>query len=105
MNGPTMPGTLRLAGIERRSPRLARLTATSPLAAIRIVFFVNGALFASWASRIPALSDRAGATPGILGLALLAPAVGAIVAMPTACRSWLPRCCWSDWPTRPSTCR
>ena len=50
--------------------------------AITVVFFVNGALFASWASRIPALSDRVGATPGTLGLALLAPAVGAIVAMP-----------------------
>jgi hypothetical protein len=46
------------------------------------VFFVNGALFASWASRIPALSDRAGATTGVLGLALLAPALGAVVAMP-----------------------
>jgi MFS family permease len=51
-------------------------------AAITIVFFVNGALFASWASRIPALSDHVNATPGTLGLALLAPAVGAIVAMP-----------------------
>jgi MFS family permease len=51
-------------------------------AGITVVFFVNGALFASWASRIPALSDRVGATPGMLGLALLAPAVGAIVAMP-----------------------
>jgi MFS family permease len=54
----------------------------SPRAAITAVFFVNGALFASWASRIPALSDRAGATTGVLGLALLAPAVGALVAMP-----------------------
>jgi predicted MFS family arabinose efflux permease len=53
-----------------------------PRAAITAVFFVNGALFASWASRIPALSDRAGATTGELGLALLAPALGAVVAMP-----------------------
>ncbi|MDX6665073.1 MAG: hypothetical protein QOG68_1279 [Solirubrobacteraceae bacterium] len=51
-------------------------------AAITVVFFVNGALFASWASRIPALSDRAGASTGLLGLALLAPAVGAVVTMP-----------------------
>jgi hypothetical protein len=56
---------------------------SGPLVAIRAVFFVNGALFASWASRIPALSDRVGAQPGVLGLALLAPAVGAIVTMPT----------------------
>jgi predicted MFS family arabinose efflux permease len=54
----------------------------SPLAGITAVFFVDGALFASWASRIPALSDHVGATPGTLGLALLAPAVGAVVAMP-----------------------
>jgi MFS family permease len=54
----------------------------SPRAAITAVFFVNGALFASWASRIPALSDHVGATTGVLGLALLAPALGAVVAMP-----------------------
>src|SRR5205807_413463 len=54
----------------------------SPRAGITVVFFVNGALFASWASRIPALSDRVGATTGALGLALLAPALGAIIAMP-----------------------
>lgn len=62
------------------------MKAISPLTAIRVVFFVNGALFASWASRIPALSDRVRATPGTLGLALLAPAVGAILAMPTVGR-------------------
>jgi hypothetical protein len=54
----------------------------TPRTAITAVFFVNGALFASWVSRIPALSDRAGASTGVLGLALLAPALGAIVAMP-----------------------
>jgi len=55
----------------------------SPRFAITAVFFVNGALFSSWASRIPALSDRVDATTGVLGLALLAPAVGAVIAMPT----------------------
>jgi MFS transporter len=54
----------------------------SARAGITAVFFVNGALFASWASRIPALSHQVGATTGDLGLALLAPAVGAVVAMP-----------------------
>jgi hypothetical protein len=58
----------------------------SPRAGVTVVFFVNGALFASWASRIPALSDRVGATTGALGLALLAPAVAAIIAMPTVGR-------------------
>jgi predicted MFS family arabinose efflux permease len=54
----------------------------NPRTAITVVFFVNGALFASWASRIPALSDRVGASTGALGLALLAPAAGAVVTMP-----------------------
>jgi len=51
-------------------------------AAITVVFFVNGALFASWAARIPAIADHVGASTGALGLALLGPAVGALVAMP-----------------------
>src|SRR4029078_10342758 len=51
-------------------------------AAITIVFFANGALFASWASRIPALADRTDATTAALGRALLAPPVGALVTMP-----------------------
>jgi predicted MFS family arabinose efflux permease len=50
--------------------------------AITAVFFVDGALFATWASRIPALSDRVGAGAGILGLCLLAPAAAAVVSMP-----------------------
>jgi hypothetical protein len=53
-----------------------------PRAAITAVFFVDGALFATWASRIPALSDRAGASAGVLGLCLLAPAVAAVVSIP-----------------------
>jgi len=50
--------------------------------AITAIFFVNGALFASWASRIPAIADHVGVTTGQLGLALLSPAVGAILTMP-----------------------
>jgi MFS family permease len=50
--------------------------------AITAVFFVDGALFATWASRIPALSDHVGASAGILGLCLLAPAAAAVVSMP-----------------------
>lgn len=54
----------------------------TPRAAVTLVFFLNGALFASWATRIPALADRTDASDGELGLVLLAPAVGALVAMP-----------------------
>ena len=50
--------------------------------AITAVFFVDGALFATWASRIPALSDQVHAGAGILGLCLLAPAAAAVVSMP-----------------------
>ncbi len=49
---------------------------------ITTVFFVDGALFATWVSRIPALSGRVGAGTGLLALALLAPAVAALVTMP-----------------------
>ncbi|MBV8221547.1 MAG: MFS transporter [Solirubrobacterales bacterium] len=68
------------------SVRVLRVNAR---AGITAAFFVNGALFATWASRIPALSSRVGATTGVLGLALLAPAVGAVIAMPLVGR-WLP---------------
>jgi MFS family permease len=50
--------------------------------AITAVFFVDGALFGTWVSRIPALSDHVHADPGILGLCLLAPAAAAVVSMP-----------------------
>ena len=61
---------------------IASTRAGSARVGITVVFFVNGALFATWASRIPALSNRVDATTGVLGLALLAPAVGAVVAIP-----------------------
>lgn len=50
--------------------------------AITAVFFVDGALFGTWASRIPALSDQVHADSGVLGLCLLAPAAAAVVSMP-----------------------
>lgn len=60
-------------------PRAPRI---SPRWAITAVFFVDGALFATWASRIPALSDHVHAGAGVLGLCLLAPAAAAVVSMP-----------------------
>ena len=50
--------------------------------AITTVFFVDGALFGTWASRIPALSDHVHAGAAVLGLCLLAPAAAAVVSMP-----------------------
>ena len=50
--------------------------------ALGTVFFVNGAIFASWAARIPAVAGGLELSPGALGLALLCQAAGAPVAMP-----------------------
>lgn len=52
--------------------------------AVAALFFYNGALFASWASRIPAVQSAHGLSHGALGLALLAIGLGAVVAMPVA---------------------
>jgi predicted MFS family arabinose efflux permease len=59
------------------SPRVAR-------AAISGVFLVHGAVVGSFATRIPFIRDRLDLSPGALGLALLLPSVGALLAMPVA---------------------
>lgn len=60
---------------ENPVPVAARLSAAT-------VFFVNGAVFGSWVSRIPEVQSRLGIGEGVLGLALLAMAIGALAAMP-----------------------
>ena len=50
--------------------------------ATRIVFALNGGLFATWVSRIPAVRDELDATERGLGFALLFVAVGSMIAMP-----------------------
>ena len=55
--------------------------------AITTIFFANGALVATWASRIPAIADHVGTTTGQLGLALLFPAIGAVATMPLVGRA------------------
>ena len=52
--------------------------------AVRALFFLNGMLFATWASRIPAVQAAHHLGNGALGLALFAIALGAVVAMPLA---------------------
>ncbi len=51
------------------------------------VFFVNGAVLASWVPRIPDVQERLGLGEGALGIALLGVAAGALVAMPLAGRA------------------
>lgn len=54
--------------------------------ATRVVFAANGALFATWISRIPAVRDDLGADERGLGFALLFTAVGSLLAMPLSGR-------------------
>jgi len=58
----------------RSVPRAARR-------AVALLFFLNGIVFATWVTRIPAVQIRLLLTPGELGLALLGAAAGALVAM------------------------
>ncbi len=60
----------------RRPPVAARL-------AVLGIFFLNGLALASWVVRIPAVQEKLDLSEGLLGLALLGSAVGALAAMPT----------------------
>jgi MFS family permease len=54
--------------------------------AVSTVFAVNGALFGNWVPRIPEIADRVRASPGVLGVVLLALAGGGVLSMPYAGR-------------------
>ena len=58
-------------------PRRARVAVTT-------VFFVNGAVFSSLFSRLPAIKDDLGLSEGELGVALLFSMVGLVFAQPAA---------------------
>ena len=59
-------------------------TAVRARRSIGAMFFLIGALSASWISRIPAMKDRLDLSEGRLGLLLLCPALGAILAFQVA---------------------
>jgi hypothetical protein len=69
-----------VSDVETLRPAYARI-------AVALIFFVNGAAFASWVPHIPTVQQKLGLSPGVLGLALLATAVGSLVSMPVA--GWL----------------
>jgi MFS family permease len=48
------------------------------------IFFLNGVALGSWFVRIPAIQEKLGLSEGLLGVALLGAAVGALVSMPLA---------------------
>ncbi len=52
--------------------------------AILAVFFVHGAVFATWVPLIPAVQQKLGLSAGALGLALLGTGVGSLATMPFA---------------------
>ncbi|MFI0484156.1 MFS transporter [Actinomadura sp. 9N215] len=52
--------------------------------AVRGVFFANGAAFASWAARVPAVRDGLGISTGGLAVALAGLAAGALAGLPLA---------------------
>jgi MFS family permease len=54
--------------------------------AITLLFFADGLLLGSWASRIPSVQAQAGLDNTTLGVALFASSVGALIAMPIAGR-------------------
>ena len=49
--------------------------------AVLAAFFVNGALMATWVSRIPAIQIKLGLSEGMLGLILLGLSAGVLVAL------------------------
>jgi predicted MFS family arabinose efflux permease len=52
--------------------------------AVVTFFFINGALFGTWVSRIPEVRADLGVSKGVLGTVLLGLAVGAVVGLPLA---------------------
>ncbi len=67
------------------------MTATATPARLRaaaistfVVFGINGLVFASWAARIPAVTETLNLTPGQMGGLLLCLALGSLIALPTA---------------------
>jgi MFS family permease len=50
--------------------------------AVTAVFGVLGLAVGTWAARIPTIKDGLHLSPGVLGLALLGPAVGSVLTMP-----------------------
>ena len=52
--------------------------------AVALVFALNGLVFASWVSRLPAVREALGLSTGQLGLLLLCLSVGSVLGLPTS---------------------
>jgi fucose permease len=62
------------------SPALAP-THRAALYSVRLMFFLNGALFATWASRIPTVKDELGLSDGGLAVAFAGQNLGAVLGL------------------------
>ena len=69
-----MTSTQQLAGRQVSAAALATF----------IIFGANGLVFASWAARIPAVTEILRISSGQMGTLLLCTAVGSLIALPTA---------------------
>src|SRR3954471_23727004 len=79
-----------------RSPQLIDAPPRAARFAVALCFFLSGALFASWVTRIPAVETALGMSHATLGLVLLANSMGALIAMP------LTGACIARFGSRPS---
>src|SRR3954469_2540205 len=78
-------GLVRSVGPRVPPPSVARLRA-----AVTALFVLDGAVFGSWADRVPDVAARVGAGHSPLGLALLSLPLGALVCPPSP-GAWSPR--------------
>ena len=67
---------MRAAGSRMPAPSVARLRA-----AVTALFLLDGAVFGTWASRVPDVAAQVGADHSTLGIALLCLSMGALVCM------------------------
>src|SRR5689334_24958180 len=51
-------------------------------AATAVVFFLTGAVFAAWSTRLPAIKERLDLSDGALGVAILGLEAGAVAGLP-----------------------
>ena len=75
-----MPGPRSTTVLGARSGAVVERART----AVALVFALNGVVFASWVSRLPAVREALGLSTGQLGLLLLCVAVGSVVGLPTS---------------------
>ena len=69
-------GLVRCAGTHVPNPSVGRLRA-----AVTALFVLDGAVFGSWAARVPDVAAAVGAGHSMLGIALLCLSLGALVSM------------------------